>query len=253
MHAILSKPSQCVTRVYEALAWRLASRSTMVENHWRDRWNATSLRRTGNRYLAASAGIPGWLTYLEASALHRAATEAPSGNFVEIGSFCGRSSVVLAGAIEERSGGDKLWCIDPFSGAGEPGQQFTGQQKLMRKIGLARANITSTYDTFAANLAQLGLTSRVLTFAACSQDVLPVTHGSFALAFIDGWHDYTHTIRDAQLVQDRIQPGGFVLFHDFGPGCPGVVQAVNETIAADTRFERLMWNSGSVAVFRRAA
>lgn len=253
MNAILGKPDGCVTRVYEGLAWRLARRSTLVGNHWRDHWNAASLRRTGNRYLAASAEIPGWLTFLEASSLHRAAAEAPTGNMVEIGSFCGRSSVVLAGALEERGGADKLWCIDPFSGDGEPGQQFTGQQKLMRKLGLARKKIASTYDTFAANLARMDLSRRVITFAAYSQDALPLTNGDFALAFIDGWHDYANTLRDAGLVRDRILPGGFVLFHDFGPGCPGVVRAVQETIVADARFERLAWDSGSVAVFRRTA
>jgi hypothetical protein len=251
MNTILAKSGGYWARAYEALAWRLARRSELAGKHWRLYRNAKSLRHSGNPYLAAAAGIPGWLTFLEASALHRAANEAPPGNFVEIGSFCGRSSVVLAGALEARGSDGRLWCIDPFSGAGEPGIQQTGQQKLMRKLGLARSRIASTYEAFAANLGRLGLARRVVTFAAFSQDALPVTHGDFALAFIDGWHNYENTFRDARLIRDRVTPGGFVLFHDYGPGCPGVVRAVEETFGADPRFERLTWDSGSVAVFRR--
>ena len=67
------------------------------------------------RALEASRKIPGWLTDKEASELFDLVSNIPSDNPIccEIGSYMGKSSIVLGMALLAKKGG-KVFCIDPF-------------------------------------------------------------------------------------------------------------------------------------------
>ncbi len=70
-------------------------------------------------YLRLSERIPGWTRGDEAAALAWRAFNAPADSIVvEIGSFLGSGSVLLAGARKLRGSG-KVHCVDPFNGSGE--------------------------------------------------------------------------------------------------------------------------------------
>jgi len=71
------------------------------------------------KYLRASAKIPGWLRGKEAKAMASVVSSLSDDCVVvEIGSFLGSSSVLLAGARKLRGSG-KLYCVDPFDGSGD--------------------------------------------------------------------------------------------------------------------------------------
>jgi len=71
------------------------------------------------KYLQASAKIPGWLRGEEAKTMASVVSSLPDDCVVvEIGSFLGSSSVLLAGALKLRGSG-KLHCVDPFDGSGD--------------------------------------------------------------------------------------------------------------------------------------
>ena len=70
-------------------------------------------------YLRLSERVPGWTRGPEAQALIRVAYELPDeAVIVEIGSFLGSGSILLAGARKLRRSG-RLHCVDPFDASGD--------------------------------------------------------------------------------------------------------------------------------------
>ena len=67
------------------------------------------------RALEASKNIPGWLTDKEAGELFDIVSNIPTDNPIccEIGSYMGKSSIVLGMALLAKRRG-KVFCIDPF-------------------------------------------------------------------------------------------------------------------------------------------
>ncbi len=53
-------------------------------------------------------------------------------------------------------------------------------------------------------------------------------HDSCDVVFVDGSHAYSYVISDSEKARRMVKPGGLVLWHDYGPGCRGVFDALNE-------------------------
>jgi predicted O-methyltransferase YrrM len=78
-----------------------------------------SKKRELAHYQALSERIPGWTRGQEASALAERAYSIDGDTvIVEIGSFFGSSTVLLAGARKLRGSGI-VHCVDPFDGSGD--------------------------------------------------------------------------------------------------------------------------------------
>jgi hypothetical protein len=70
-------------------------------------------------YLRASERIPGWFRGEEAEALACAGYSLPGAPvIVEIGSFLGSSTVLVAGSRKVKGSG-KLYSVDPFDASGD--------------------------------------------------------------------------------------------------------------------------------------
>tara|TARA_R110002110_G_scaffold4877_6_gene24687 strand:+ start:3063 stop:3860 length:798 start_codon:yes stop_codon:yes gene_type:complete len=52
--------------------------------------------------------------------------------------------------------------------------------------------------------------------------------GQIDLIFVDGAHSYSYVKSDGAKALRMVAPGGFVLWHDYSPRCPGVFKALNE-------------------------
>jgi len=52
--------------------------------------------------------------------------------------------------------------------------------------------------------------------------------GQIDLIFVDGAHSYSYVMSDGAKALRMVAPGGFVLWHDYSPRCPGVFKALNE-------------------------
>ena len=165
--------------------------------------------------------IEGWLDDAEAdlllAAARRAVASVPEGAIVEIGSFCGRSTVVLADALNgfESSKGRKVYAIDPHDGV--VGALDQGAQRL-----------PPTRATFLQNIASAGV----------AHLVEPITQHSFEVEwskpigflFVDGLHDYFNVARDFYHFERWLAPGAFVAFHDYADYYPGVKTFVDELL-----------------------
>lgn len=52
--------------------------------------------------------------------------------------------------------------------------------------------------------------------------------GQCDFIFVDAAHSYEYVKSDSQQAFKMLKPGGVILWHDYRPGCPGVVRALHE-------------------------
>lgn len=57
------------------------------------------------------------------------------------------------------------------------------------------------------------------------QPLEPVSTG---FLFVDGNHEHDSTVATYEAWRDRLEPGAVVVFHDYDPGWPGVISAVEQ-------------------------
>jgi SAM-dependent methyltransferase len=144
--------------------------------------------------------VEGWLTEAQARRLDRCARAVPAGGrIVEIGSFRGRSTIVLARAVTE---GVEIVAVDPHLGSDRGPQEIAAQPELGEQ------------DTqlFRANLERHGVAARVRHVRMLSSDApLPDT---FDVLYVDGAHRFGPAREDLVRWGARVRDGGTLLVHD---------------------------------------
>ncbi|MGH2892239.1 MAG: class I SAM-dependent methyltransferase, partial [Solirubrobacteraceae bacterium] len=158
------------------------------------------------------------------------------GQIVEIGSFRGRSTIVLACAA---TAGVAVVAIDPHGGGDR------GPNEITPDAGRGEAD----HDTFHANLRSAGVDERVRHVRRPSRDALGEVEGAIDLLYIDGAHRYRLAKPDIELWGARVRPGGTMLIHD-AYSAVGVMLAQLRLLFAGGRF-RYVGRSGSLAEYRR--
>ena len=154
--------------------------------------------------------IDGWLADAEASLLARAVRQAvrslpDAPAVVEIGSFCGKSTVALGLALRDIKRRDlKIYAIDPH------------------------ASFLPTLESLRHNIGEAGLQDLVVVVQKLSFEVEWARPICFL--FIDGLHDYHNVARDFDHFERWVVPGGYVAFHDYSDQFPGVKRLVDEVL-----------------------
>lgn len=163
--------------------------------------------------------VAGWLTEEEGRELCELAAGK---NVLEVGSYCGRSTICLAQKAASVS------CIDTFDGRGTalPG---------------------NTYDMFIRNLRRAGVRDKVTDYMGLSEEYLPELPPVYDLVLIDGSHNLDSVLRDAELAIGALKPDGLLVFHDYQSRDPEVTEAVDKILA---RGAELVSRCGSLAVVR---
>jgi len=156
--------------------------------------------------------IDGWLSAREAITLYKLVRSIKNDDITicEIGSWLGKSSYVLARALDGRREG-KLICIDPFDASGDE-----SSEKIYK-------NIKNRLDVplvtkFTENMRKLGVLGRIKTITGYSHEVVKKFNEPIDVLFIDGNHDYNSVLRDYQDWSKLIKKGGYIVFHDVGAG-----------------------------------
>lgn len=163
-----------------------------------------------DQVLRRSWAIPGLYRRGEAAFLYRLARR--KGHIVEIGSWMGRTTSVLAQAVKVWHA--QLTSVDPFTPMPPPHKQ-------------------SSPERWRANLRKLGLEPPALMHLP-SRKAAPLVPGPLSMVFIDGDHTRGAVAEDLADWAPKVQRGGVVALHDmFYPSIPGVAQAVTEWWAAD--------------------
>jgi predicted O-methyltransferase YrrM len=189
------------------------------------------------RALAAVADVEGWLTPEQARRLWDRARELPpDGRGVEIGSFHGRSAIVLAMAAPD---GAEIVAIDPHAGNDRGPQQIEGTP------GEGEADNAA----FRQNLERAGVAGRVRHVRLASQAALGGVTGDIDLLYVDGAHRYRPARDDLARWGERVRPGGRMLVHDAFSSV-GVTLAIARLLLGAREF-RYLGRTGSLAEYRR--
>jgi predicted O-methyltransferase YrrM len=173
------------------------------------------------RILRVMRSIEGWLSDDEADALMqttRAALEADTSEqpkIVEVGSYCGKATVVLALVARHVRPGATVYAIDPHNARRN---QENGRP----------ARLPSSRSTFENNIRRAGLQDTVQPIIAESSEIRWTEE--IALLLIDGVHDYRQTVIAFSSFAGLVRVGGYVVLHHYAEYYPGVLAFVNELL-----------------------
>jgi len=183
----------------------------------------------------AITGVEGWLTEGQAEELFKAAQACPPrGTIVEIGSFCGRSTIVLALGAPD---GVTVIAIDPHAGNDRGPQEIEGFED----------EAAGDHETFLRNLTHAGVADRVTHLREFSGDALDDIEGDIDVLFVDGAHRYGPARADIRDYGARMLDGGVMLIHDSFSSI-GVTGAILRELVWNTRW-RYERRSRSLAVY----
>lgn len=186
---------------------------------------------------AAVADVAGWMTPGQARLLWDSASAvAPGGRIVEIGSFRGRSTIVLARAAAD---GVEVIAIDPHAGNDRGPQEIQGFED----------DAAEDHEVFRKNLANAGVSGKVRHLRRFSSDALDDVAGEVDLLYIDGAHRFGPARDDIRRWGAKIRPGGALLIHDSFSSV-GVTAALAAELFLGPEF-RYLGRSESMTHYRR--
>ena len=158
----------------------------------------------------AMLATTGFLPEDEALGLYRAALAgAALGPILEVGTYCGRSTVLLAAAAREH---DTLAVtVDHHRGSEEhqPGEGFHDPALADPDTGRV-----DTLPTFRRTLERSGLEEYVVTIVAPSPTAARVWATPVGMVFIDGGHSQAAARRDLAGWSPHVVTDGLLVIHD---------------------------------------
>ncbi|MEU3301055.1 MULTISPECIES: class I SAM-dependent methyltransferase [unclassified Streptomyces] len=164
--------------------------------------------------LAAFEAAKGFMPVREGLALHAAAVEAGALGLplLEVGTYCGRSTILLADAAREA--GTVAVTVDHHRGSEEqqPGWDYHDPSVVDPEVGLM-----DTLPAFRRTLYRAGLEDHVIAVVGRSPQVAKVWGREVGLVFIDGGHTDEHAVNDYEGWAPHIAAGGLLVIHDVFP------------------------------------
>lgn len=209
----------------QELAWQLG---------WIARYGVSARRAYVSR------DIPSFMYDEEEIALYRVARSLPSlAQIAEIGSWIGRSSIILAKALRRRGG--HVYCIDPFLG-----QNVAMSDGRAKKIygDVLDAVATSQDGAFRRNITAHHANEFVTQLRGYSHDIASSWSRQLDLVFIDANHAYEAVRRDFDDWTPFLKIGGWVVMHDVWLDPPddpelfyaGPAQVVRESVLSHAQW-----------------
>jgi predicted O-methyltransferase YrrM len=137
---------------------------------------------------------------------------AMAGPCLEVGSYCGKSTLYLGTACRERR--ELLYAVDHHRGSEEhqPGEAYHDPDLM--ESGSGRMD---SFRAFRDTLARAGLEDTVVPLVAPSAMVARHWAMPLALVFIDGGHSRQAALTDYRCWAPHVRPGGILAIHDLFP------------------------------------
>ncbi len=203
--------------------------------------------------LDAALAARGFMPPDEGLALFRAGRDAaaavPGAPLLEVGSYCGKSSIYLGAAA--RDGDTVLVAVDHHRGSEEnqPGWEWHEPDLVDPAVGRM-----DTLPIFRRTVHDAGLEGTVVALVGDSPTVARFWTTPCALVFIDGGHGAEPAATDYRVWTPHVAPGGLLAIHDVFPDPADGGRAPYEQIyrpAVDSgRFSEVSV-TGSLRVLRR--
>jgi len=157
--------------------------------------------------------VKGFLADDEGLHLYRAALEAAHlGPCLEIGSYCGKSTVCIGTACRES--GRVLFAIDHHRGSEE---QQPGEAYFDPALFDPAAGRIDTFRHFRDTLSRAGLQDTVVPIVCRSELAVRAWAAPLGFVFIDGGHALDTVSADYRNWSPHLMPGGLLAFHDVFP------------------------------------
>ncbi|MEU0393909.1 class I SAM-dependent methyltransferase [Streptomyces sp. NPDC006208] len=164
--------------------------------------------------LAAFEAAKGFMPVGEGLALYAAAAEAGTLGLplLEVGTYCGRSTILLADAAREA--GTTAITVDHHRGSEEqqPGWEYHDPTVVDPEVGRM-----DTLPTFRRTLHKAGLEDHVIAVVGRSPQVAKAWGGKVGLVFIDGGHTDEHATNDYEGWAPHVAERGLLVIHDVFP------------------------------------
>ena len=157
--------------------------------------------------------VKGFLAPEEGKRLYELALEAALlGPCLEVGSYCGKSTVYLGSACRERQ--QLLYAVDHHRGSEEhqPGEQYHDPDLLDIVAGKM-----DSFRTFRDTLARAEIENFVVPLVASSELAGRHWRTPLAMVFIDGGHSRAAATTDYSMWAPHVCPGGILAIHDIFP------------------------------------
>ena len=175
-----------------------------------------------NEAWEATEKVPGYLTEKEARFLGLLAACVPAkGAIVEIGSYKGRSTVMLA-KVASHYGGGPIVAIDPHN------------SPILLDHQSSQA--ASSYQDFLDSIQSAGVAAHVEPRAEYSTAVAKSWNRPIRFLWIDGDHTYEGAKSDLDGFFPHVVPSGVVAFHDALSNFPGPIRVFVEGVLRSERF-----------------
>lgn len=193
--------------------------------------------------------IKGFLAEDEARALYEHALEAGRiGPVLEIGSYCGKSTIYLGLACREA--GSTVFALDHHRGSEEHQQgEFFHDPALFD----AGEGVVDTFREFRRNIHRAGLDDVVVPVVAGSDAAARHWGTPLGMLFIDGGHSLEAALTDYRCWERHLLRGGILAIHDVYPDAHAGGQApmaIYRMAQASGLFEDL-GQVNSLALLRR--
>ena len=163
--------------------------------------------------MRAAQAAPGFMPAAEGLALFDAAAGySPRGPVLEVGSYCGKSTIYLAAAAG--AAGQLVVTVDHHRGSEEhqPGWEYHDPALVDPATGRL-----DTLPCLRATLAAAGLEEHVVVVVGRSADVARLWGTPLGLVFIDGGHTEAAAVTDYEGWAPWVAPGGALAIHDVFP------------------------------------
>src|SRR5271163_5093922 len=203
------------------------------------------------RLFALAEQVQGFMADDEGRALYDAALRYLDGGVgVEIGTYCGKSTLLLGAAAQQTA--SVLYTIDHHHGSEEhqPGWEYHDTSLVDEVTGLF-----DTLPTFRRTLDAAGLDDHVVAVVGKSPIVARGWQSPVQMLFIDGGHSETAATQDFDGWAKWVTAGGALLIHDVFPdpkdGGQAPYQIYCRAVQSGAFVERSV--TGSMRVLERTA
>ncbi|MCW2620506.1 MAG: hypothetical protein JWL64_108 [Frankiales bacterium] len=163
-------------------------------------------------YREIAAATRGFLPEHEGDALYAAALRARSGLWLELGTYCGKSTIHLAAAAKDLD--SRLVTIDHHRGSEEnqPGWEWHDSSLVDPHTGRL-----DTLPHLRHTLWDAGLEGSVSVLVAATQQVAAWWSSPLELLFLDGNHTEEVAQHDYEQFGRHVVEGGLLAVHDVFP------------------------------------
>lgn len=180
------------------------------------KWEAqTTAARPAADVMAAFEAAKGFMPVEEGLALYAAAAEVAARlrlPVLEVGTYCGRSTILLAAAAREA--GTVAVTVDHHRGSEEqqPGWEYHDAGLVDPEVGRM-----DTLPSFRRTVHAAGLEDHVVAIVGRSPQAAALWGVPLGLVFVDGGHTDEHATGDYEGWAPHVAPEGLLVVHDVFP------------------------------------